>query len=80
MDKRNWIELSQDADTGIESIRAHFQGHAYDPHWLERELLALFEHAPTPMENGFLILARSSVHGTTSILKLPPNSKPKMRA
>ncbi len=40
MEKRNWIELSQDVDTGIESIRAHFQGHAYDPHWLESELHA----------------------------------------
>ncbi|MGX5218991.1 AraC family ligand binding domain-containing protein [Pseudomonas segetis] len=41
MDKRNWIELSQDADTGIESIRAHFQGHAYDPHWHDSFLVGV---------------------------------------
>lgn len=43
MDKRNWIELSQDADTGIESIRAHFQGHAYDPHWHDSFLVGVTE-------------------------------------
>ncbi len=29
----DWLELRQHADTGIETIRAHFEGHAYDPHW-----------------------------------------------
>ena len=43
MDRRNWIELSQDADTGIESIRAHFQGHAYDPHWHDSFLVGVTE-------------------------------------
>lgn len=43
MDKRNWIELSQDVDTGIESIRAHFQGHAYDPHWHDSFLVGVTE-------------------------------------
>ncbi|MFI8480236.1 AraC family ligand binding domain-containing protein [Pseudomonas sp. NPDC078700] len=43
MDKRNWLELSQDAETGIESIRAHFQGHAYDPHWHDSFLLGVTE-------------------------------------
>ena len=32
MTSHNWIDLSQDADTGIETLRAHFEGHAYDPH------------------------------------------------
>lgn len=27
-----WIDLSRDPGTGIETIRAHFKGHAYDPH------------------------------------------------
>lgn len=35
----NWIDLSQDADTGIESVRAHFTGHAYDPHWHDSYLV-----------------------------------------
>ena len=43
MDKRNWIELSQDVDTGIESIRAHFEGHAYDPHWHDSYLVGVTE-------------------------------------
>lgn len=29
----HWIDLQRDADTGIESLRAHFRGHAYDPHF-----------------------------------------------
>lgn len=28
----DWLSLKRDGDTGIESIRAHFRGHAYDPH------------------------------------------------
>ncbi|MGQ9368873.1 AraC family ligand binding domain-containing protein [Azospirillum sp. A39] len=28
----DWVSVRRDADTGIESIRAHFKGHAYDPH------------------------------------------------
>ena len=43
MDKRNWISLSQDVDTGIESIRAHFRGHAYDPHWHDSCLVGVTE-------------------------------------
>ncbi|MCC4309143.1 AraC family transcriptional regulator [Alcanivorax marinus] len=29
----NWVRFARDRDTGIETIRAHFEGHAYDPHW-----------------------------------------------
>ncbi|BAW22672.1 MULTISPECIES: AraC family transcriptional regulator [Pseudomonas] len=39
----NWIDLKQDADTGIESVRAHFVGHAYDPHWHESFLVGVTE-------------------------------------
>ena len=28
----DWIKVRRDAETGIESVHAHFQGHAYDPH------------------------------------------------
>lgn len=28
----NWMSVRRDAETGIETIRAHFKGHAYDPH------------------------------------------------
>lgn len=27
---QNWLEFKQDKDSGIETIRAHFYGHAYD--------------------------------------------------
>ncbi|MBJ9976419.1 AraC family transcriptional regulator [Pseudomonas sp. S75] len=39
----NWIDLRQDADTGIESVRAHFVGHAYDPHWHDSFLVGVTE-------------------------------------
>lgn len=28
----DWIRIRRDRDTGIESVHAHFRGHAYDPH------------------------------------------------
>lgn len=28
----DWIDIQRDADTGIETVHAHFQGHAYDAH------------------------------------------------
>jgi len=28
----DWVQIRRDADTGIESVHAHFRGHAYDPH------------------------------------------------
>lgn len=30
--KNDWVELRRDDETGIESVSAHFRGHAYDPH------------------------------------------------
>jgi AraC-like DNA-binding protein len=32
LNSANWLTARRDADTGIESLRAHFSGHAYDPH------------------------------------------------
>ena len=43
MPASNWIDLSQDVDSGIETIRAHFQGHAYDPHWHDSYLIGVTE-------------------------------------
>ncbi|WP_347557081.1 AraC family transcriptional regulator [Robbsia sp. KACC 23696] len=39
----NWVDLRRDAETGIETIRAHFQGHAYDAHWHDSYLLGVTE-------------------------------------
>ena len=41
MATQNWITLKQDAESGIETIRAHFEGHAYDPHWHDSYLVGL---------------------------------------
>lgn len=38
---KDWLELRQHADTGIETIRAHFEGHAYDPHWHDSYLVGI---------------------------------------
>lgn len=43
MISHNWIDLAQDADTGIETLRAHFEGHAYDPHWHDSYLVGITE-------------------------------------
>jgi AraC-like DNA-binding protein len=43
MISHNWIDLAQDADTGIETLRAHFEGHAYDPHWHDSYLVGVTE-------------------------------------
>ncbi len=37
----DWLELHQHGDTGIETIRAHFEGHAYDPHWHDSYLVGI---------------------------------------
>lgn len=39
----DWVDLHQDSDTGIETIRAHFDGHAYDPHWHDSYLVGVTE-------------------------------------
>lgn len=43
MPERNWIDLKQDPASGIESMRAHFEGHAYDPHWHDSYLVGITE-------------------------------------
>jgi len=41
----HWIDLTQDRDTGIETLRARFQGHthAYDAHWHDSYLVGVTE-------------------------------------
>lgn len=43
MNTNSWINLKLDAETGIETIRAHFTGHAYDPHWHDCYLVGVTE-------------------------------------
>ncbi|MDH0862979.1 AraC family transcriptional regulator [Mitsuaria sp. GD03876] len=37
----HWIQLRRDARTGIETVRAHFTGHAYDPHGHDELLIGI---------------------------------------
>ncbi|MCP1445396.1 hypothetical protein J3D54_004528 [Pseudomonas sp. GGS8] len=39
MSPHNRIDLARDADTGVKTLRAHFEGHAYDPHWHDSYLV-----------------------------------------
>lgn len=39
----HWLELAKDTNTGIETLRAHFTGHAYDPHWHAAYLIGVTE-------------------------------------
>ncbi|MEH6444013.1 MAG: AraC family transcriptional regulator [Oceanospirillaceae bacterium] len=39
----NWLQLHRDSHSGIETLRAHFKGHAYDPHWHDTYLLGFTE-------------------------------------
>ncbi|MBA1200586.1 AraC family transcriptional regulator [Pseudomonas capeferrum] len=43
MRESDWIDLKQDAASGIETIHAHFEGHAYDPHWHDSYLVGITE-------------------------------------
>lgn len=43
MGANSWVDLKLDAETGIEIIRAHFEGHAYDPHWHDSYLVGFTE-------------------------------------
>lgn len=40
---KNWVDLRRDAASGIEALRAHFTGHAYDPHWHDSYLIGVTE-------------------------------------
>lgn len=44
MGAHNWLNMLKDADTGIETLHAHFEGHAYDPHWHDTYLVGYTEH------------------------------------
>lgn len=41
--RQNWVDLRHDPLSGIETIRAHFTGHAYDPHWHDSYLIGVTE-------------------------------------
>lgn len=67
MKKQSWIDLRQDVDTGIEVIRAHFVGHAYDPHWHDSYLIGFTEQGVQQFHCRRTLV--SSVAGQTFFLE-----------
>ncbi|WP_338575340.1 AraC family transcriptional regulator [Erwinia billingiae] len=43
MNTPGWVQLSRDDEMPVEAIRAHFTGHAYDPHWHDTYLVGVTE-------------------------------------
>ena len=41
--QKDWYELNRDPCSKIETTRAHFTGHAYDPHWHDSYLIGITE-------------------------------------
>lgn len=40
---RDWLAFARDAASGVEAVRAHFSGHAYDPHFHDQVLIGVTE-------------------------------------
>ncbi|WP_423197771.1 MULTISPECIES: AraC family transcriptional regulator [unclassified Cupriavidus] len=59
MTASSWIDLRHDAQTGIESLHAHFEGHAYDPHWHDSYLIGYTQQGIQQFH------CRRSVHSST---------------
>lgn len=68
----SWVQLEQDANTGIETFRAHFTGHAYDPHWHDTYLIGFTEQGVqqfncrkkmcTSLAGGSFLLEPGEIH------------------
>lgn len=56
----NWIRLNRDTDTNIETIRAHFEGHAYEPHWHDSYLVGFTEQGVQQFH------CRKTLHSSTA--------------
>jgi AraC-like DNA-binding protein len=68
----SWIQLKQDKSTEIETFRAHFTGHAYDPHWHDTYLIGFTEQGVqqfncrkkmcTSLAGGSFLLEPGEIH------------------
>ncbi|NDL64746.1 AraC family transcriptional regulator [Acerihabitans arboris] len=47
-----WVDISRDNDTQVETIRAHFEGHAYDAHWHDSYLIGVTEAGIQQFHSG----------------------------
>lgn len=52
MTMTQWVDIVQDKDTRIETIRAHFEGHAYDAHWHDSYLVGVTESGVQQFHSG----------------------------
>nr|WP_086940039.1 AraC family transcriptional regulator [Thaumasiovibrio occultus] len=56
----SWLDINKDSDTEIETLRAHFKGHAYDPHWHDTYLLGVTEQGVQQFQ------CRKQTHNSTA--------------
>jgi len=61
------MELKRDKNTNIETIRAHFVGHAYDPHWHDSYLIGVTEQGV--QEFNCRSKVHTSIPGTSFVLE-----------
>ncbi len=52
MINQHWVDIARDGDTQIETIRAHFKGHAYDAHWHDTYLIGVTEAGVQQFHSG----------------------------
>lgn len=52
MNAKQWVDIVKDKDTQIETIRAHFTGHAYDAHWHDSYLVGVTEAGIQQFHSG----------------------------
>ncbi len=43
MTSGDWVRFARHDETGIETLQAHFEGHAFDPHWHDTYLIGVTE-------------------------------------
>jgi hypothetical protein len=66
----DWLELRQHADTGIETIKAHFEGHAFDPHWHDSYLVGITSPARSSFTAAVsVIVASRATHFSSSLAR-----------
>ncbi len=75
----SWIDLKKDPITGIETLRAHFTGHAYDLHWHDSYLIGFTEMGVqqfncrkqlcTSLAGGSFLLEPGEIHDGESPLE-----------
>lgn len=52
MTTTQWVDIVKDKDSQVETIRAHFEGHAYDAHWHDSYLVGVTEAGVQQFHSG----------------------------